>query len=95
MAKEVFLRALQDGVDPVQIVQQGGLRQIVDAESLERIADAVLQANTKSVEDYLTGKVTAFTHLMGQAMKQSQGKANPQQMTDILKRKLEQAKVKT
>ena len=47
------------------------------------------------MEDYLKGKQNAFFHLMGQAMKQSQGKANPQQMSEILKRKLSQAHVKS
>ena len=89
MAKEVFVQMLEEAVDPAQLVKEGGLRQIVDAESLERIADEVLRMNPKSVEDYQKGKVTALTHLMGQAMKQSQGKANPQQMAELLKRKLE------
>ncbi len=89
MAKEVFLQMLKLGKDPVQLVQEGGLKQIADPRALEQIAEAVLEANPKSVEDYRKGKVTALTHLMGQAMKQSQGKANPKQMTDILRRKLD------
>ena len=89
MAKEVFARMLAEGKDPRQIVEAGGLRQIVEAGALERIADEVLQANPASVEAYRKGKTNALTHLMGQAMKQSQGKAHPQQMQDVLKRKLE------
>ncbi len=89
MAKEVFLQMLERGVDPVQLVQEGGLQQIVDAGTLEQIADEVLRANPNSVDAYLKGKVNALTHLMGEAMKRSQGKANPQQMTEILRRKLE------
>ena len=90
MAKEIFVQSIERDVDPRQLVEQGGLRQIVDESALERIAEDVLRANQKSVEDYQRGKATAFTHLMGQAMKQSQGKANPQQMAALLKRKLEQ-----
>jgi aspartyl-tRNA(Asn)/glutamyl-tRNA(Gln) amidotransferase subunit B len=90
MAKDLFIQMLERQQDPAQLVTEGGLRQIVDPQELERIAEAVLQANPKSVTDYLNGKATALTHLMGQAMKQSKGKANPQQMTELLKRKLEQ-----
>jgi aspartyl-tRNA(Asn)/glutamyl-tRNA(Gln) amidotransferase subunit B len=89
MAKEVFLQSLERGMDPRRLVEEGHLRQIADPAALERIADAVLHANPKSVEDYAKGKTNAFTHLMGQAMKESQGKANPRQMAELLKRKLE------
>jgi aspartyl-tRNA(Asn)/glutamyl-tRNA(Gln) amidotransferase subunit B len=92
MAKDVFLQMVEQGKDPVELVKEGGLRQIVDVGQLEQIADEVLQANQKTVEDYLKGKATAFTHLMGQGMKLSKGKANPQQMTEVLKRKLEAAR---
>jgi aspartyl-tRNA(Asn)/glutamyl-tRNA(Gln) amidotransferase subunit B len=92
MAKDVFAQMLERGVDPAQLVKDGGLQQIVDPQALERIADEVLEANAKTVEDYRRGKVTAFTHLMGQAMKRSHGKANPQQMTQLLKQRLEQTK---
>ncbi len=92
MAKDVFVQMIERRMDPVQLVSESGLQQIVDEEALERIADEVVQANAKSVEDYLNGKATAFTHLMGQAMKRSQGKANPQQIGEILKRKLEHAR---
>ena len=90
MAKDVFVQMLERQQDPAQLVNEAGLRQIVDAGMLEQIAEAVVEANPKSVEDYQKGKVTALTHLMGQVMKQSQGKANPKQMTEILKRKLQQ-----
>jgi len=92
MAKDVFAQMLERGVDPVQLVHEGGLQQIVEPEVLTRIADEVLEANAKTVEDYRNGKVTALTHLMGQAMKRSQGKANPQQMTQLLKQRLEHTK---
>jgi aspartyl-tRNA(Asn)/glutamyl-tRNA(Gln) amidotransferase subunit B len=90
MAKEVFSQALEQGADPVELVKQGGLRQIVDTDALERIAEDVVQAFPKSVEDYGKGKTNALMYLVGQAMKRSQGKANPQQVTEMLKRKLAQ-----
>ncbi len=93
MAKDVFVQMVERGMDPVELVKASGLQQIADPQVLERLAEEILQANPKSVEDYLKGKTNALLHLMGQAMKRSQGKANPQQLTEILKRKLEQAKV--
>ena len=90
MAKEVFLQMLEQGADPARLVKDRGLQQIVDPGALQRIADEVLRANPKSIEDYRKGKISALTHLMGQAMKQSHGKANPQQIAEVLKRKLEQ-----
>jgi len=92
MAKEVFVQMLERGMDPARLVDEGGLRQIVDGGALEQIADEVLQVFPKSVADYANGKANALMYLVGQAMKRSQGKANPQQMTDILKRKLIQTK---
>ena len=89
MAKELFVQSLERGEDPRRLVEAGGLRQITDESALEPIAEEALRANQKSVEDYQKGKTTAFTHLMGQAMKLSKGKANPQQMAALLKRKLE------
>ncbi|MDP3703793.1 MAG: Asp-tRNA(Asn)/Glu-tRNA(Gln) amidotransferase subunit GatB [Candidatus Omnitrophota bacterium] len=88
MAKDVFNQVLERGVDPAQLVNEGGLRQIVDTGTLEQIADDVLQAFPKSVEDYSKGKTNVLMYLVGQAMKRSQGKANPEQMTQMLKRKL-------
>ncbi len=90
MAKDLFVQTLERGEDPRRLVEEGGLKQIVDELALEPIAEEVLRVNQRSVEDYLKGKTTAFTHLMGQAMKLSKGKASPQQMAVLLKRKLEQ-----
>jgi aspartyl-tRNA(Asn)/glutamyl-tRNA(Gln) amidotransferase subunit B len=91
LAKEVFVQALERGVSPEQVVREQGLRQIVDEQALEQIAETVLKAHQPSVDEYLKGKDTVFTYLMGQAMKQSRGKANPQQMAEALRRKLTQA----
>jgi aspartyl-tRNA(Asn)/glutamyl-tRNA(Gln) amidotransferase subunit B len=55
---------------------------------LEKIVDEVLAANAKSVEEYRAGKEKAFNALIGQAMKASKGKANPAQLTELLKKKL-------
>jgi aspartyl-tRNA(Asn)/glutamyl-tRNA(Gln) amidotransferase subunit B len=70
------------------IIEARGLRQISDSGALEKIADEVIVANAQQVADYRGGKERAFNSLVGQVMKATKGKANPQQVTDILKRKL-------
>ena len=93
LAKQVFAAMLETGRDPRALVAEGGFEQISDEGALERIAAEVIEAFPKSAEDYLNGKANALMYLVGQSMKRSQGKANPQQMAEILKRKL--AKVST
>jgi aspartyl-tRNA(Asn)/glutamyl-tRNA(Gln) amidotransferase subunit B len=70
------------------IIESKGLKQISDSGALEKLVDEVLAANAKSVEEYRSGKEKAFNALIGQAMKASKGKANPAQLTELLKRKL-------
>jgi aspartyl-tRNA(Asn)/glutamyl-tRNA(Gln) amidotransferase subunit B len=75
-----------DTVD--EIIEKRGLKQISDAGAIEKIVDRVLASNAKQVEDYRAGKEKAFNSLVGQVMKETQGKANPAQVNEILKRKL-------
>jgi aspartyl-tRNA(Asn)/glutamyl-tRNA(Gln) amidotransferase subunit B len=70
------------------IIESKGLKQISDSGALEKLVDEVLAANAKSVEEYRSGKEKAFNALIGQAMKASKGKANPAQLTELLKKKL-------
>jgi aspartyl-tRNA(Asn)/glutamyl-tRNA(Gln) amidotransferase subunit B len=70
------------------VIEKRGLRQISDSGELEKIADQVLAANPQQVADYRSGKEKAFNSLVGQVMKATRGKANPQQVNEILKRKL-------
>ena len=88
MAKEVFdaVWAGEGSVDV--IIEKRGLKQISDAGAIEKIVDEVLAANAKQVADYRAGKAKAFNSLVGQVMKRSQGKANPAQVNEILRRKL-------
>ena len=65
-----------------------GLKQLTDTGELDRLLDELLAANTKSVDEYRAGKEKAFNALVGQAMKATKGKANPAQVTDLLKKKL-------
>ena len=71
------------------IIEAQGLRQTNDAGAIEAIIDEVLAANQKSVDEFRAGKEKAFNALVGQVMKASKGKANPAQVNELLKRKLE------
>jgi len=71
------------------VIESLGLKQMNDAGELEKIVDAVLAANPKNVEQYRSGNSKALNALVGQIMKGSLGKANPQQVNDLLRKKLE------
>ena len=89
-AKQVF-DALwnQAGAEVDALIEAKGLRQMNDSGELEKIVDAVLAANPKNVEQYRAGNGKALNALVGQIMKGSQGKANPQQVNDLLRQKLD------
>jgi aspartyl-tRNA(Asn)/glutamyl-tRNA(Gln) amidotransferase subunit B len=74
--------------DADKIIEKRGLKQISDTGEIEKIVDNVLAANAQQVTDYKAGKEKAFNSLVGQVMKATKGKANPQQVNDILKLKL-------
>src|SRR6266704_1407652 len=71
-----------------EIIERRGLKQISDTGAIEKIVEKVIAANAKQVEAYRAGKEKAFNSLVGQVMKATQGKANPAQVNEILKRKL-------
>ncbi len=77
-----------EGKDADAVIEAKGWKQITDTGAIEALVDEVLAANAKSVEEYHAGKEKAFNALVGQAMKATRGKANPQQVTDLLKKKL-------
>jgi aspartyl-tRNA(Asn)/glutamyl-tRNA(Gln) amidotransferase subunit B len=87
-ATTVILLVWNGEGSPDEIIEKRGLKQISDAGAIEKIVDRVLAANAKQVEDYRAGKEKAFNSLVGQVMKATQGKANPAQVNEILKRKL-------
>jgi aspartyl-tRNA(Asn)/glutamyl-tRNA(Gln) amidotransferase subunit B len=90
-ATTVVLFAMWKGEgDPDMIIEKRGLKQMSDSSEIEKIVDQVMTANAKQVEDYRAGKDRAFNSLVGQVMKLTKGKANPQQVSEILKRKLTQ-----
>ncbi|HEX2546661.1 MAG TPA: Asp-tRNA(Asn)/Glu-tRNA(Gln) amidotransferase subunit GatB [Ramlibacter sp.] len=88
-ARQVF-EALWTGEDSDvdAVIEAKGLKQMNDSGALEQIVDEVIAANPANVEQIKAGKDKAFNALVGQAMKASKGKANPQQVGDLLRRKL-------
>jgi aspartyl-tRNA(Asn)/glutamyl-tRNA(Gln) amidotransferase subunit B len=92
IAKEVFAAMWEAPSDKPtladDIIEAKGLKQISDSGALEKIIDEVLAANAKSVEEFRAGKEKALNALIGQAMKATKGKANPAQLTELLKQKL-------
>ncbi|MCK4525306.1 MAG: Asp-tRNA(Asn)/Glu-tRNA(Gln) amidotransferase subunit GatB, partial [Candidatus Andersenbacteria bacterium] len=84
MLAEMFLT----GSDPSNILDEKGLGQVSDESEIEKIVNEVIKNNPKSVEDYKNGKEVALKFLVGQTMKESGGKANPQIVGEILKKKL-------
>ncbi|MCK4316501.1 MAG: Asp-tRNA(Asn)/Glu-tRNA(Gln) amidotransferase GatCAB subunit B, partial [Anaerolineae bacterium] len=89
MGKEVLEEMFASGHSGRQIVEERGLAQISDAASLERIVARVLEENPKQVGRYLDGKVQLLGWLMGQVMKATRGKANPQVVRELLQAQLE------
>jgi aspartyl-tRNA(Asn)/glutamyl-tRNA(Gln) amidotransferase subunit B len=89
LAKQVF-EGLWEGAGEVDaIIEARGLKQMSDSGELEKIIDEVMAANARSVEEFRAGKEKAFNALVGQIMKASKGKANPAQVNDLLKLKLQ------
>jgi len=87
-AKQVLFAIAQDGGEPDDLIERLGLRQISDSGALEAAVEKVIAANAKLVDDYRAGKEKAFNALVGQVMKATQGKANPAQVNEILRRRL-------
>ena len=89
IAKKVF-EALWNGEGRTadEIIEQQGLKQITDSGAIEALIDGVLEANAAMVAEFRAGKEKAFNALVGQAMKATKGKANPQQVNDLLRKKL-------
>jgi aspartyl-tRNA(Asn)/glutamyl-tRNA(Gln) amidotransferase subunit B len=75
--------------NPGTIVMDLGLQQVSDSGEIEKIVDQVIAANAQQIAAYRSGKPKAFNSLVGQVMKATKGKANPAQVNELLKRKLE------
>jgi len=88
LAKEILPKMFETGDAPAVIMEREGLKQISDSGALEKIADEVIAANPKQVEQYKGGKTALLGFLVGQVMKASRGQANPTAVNEVLKKKL-------
>ena len=88
IAKTVFELMLEGDKDPQKIVEEKGLKQQSDPKALEALIDKIINDNREKAIEYKQGKEKLFGFFVGQAMKASGGKANPQLINEILKKKL-------
>jgi aspartyl-tRNA(Asn)/glutamyl-tRNA(Gln) amidotransferase subunit B len=89
LAKKVFEELWNgEGATADEIIEKQGLTQITDSGAIETLVDEVLAANAANVAEFRAGKEKAFNALVGQVMKAAKGKANPQQVNDLLRKKL-------
>ncbi len=83
---EVFYEMYKNGISPSQVVEEKGLKQVSDTSEIERVCNEVIVENPEPVADVKAGKDKAMAFLVGQAMKKSKGKANPQMVNEVLKK---------
>ena len=88
LAKKAFEAMWESDLSAEEIIVRDGLQQVTDTGAIEKMVEEVLSNNAKTVEEYKSGKEKAFNALVGQVMKASRGKANPQQVQEIMKAKL-------
>ncbi len=88
IAKDIFPEMLKSDQDPSVIVKENNLVQITDTSALDGIADMVIENNQTQVQQFLNGKETVLGFFVGQVMKETKGKANPQVVNEILRTKL-------
>ena len=87
-AKDVFEQMFKTGRDPKYLVEEQGLGQIEAGDDVVAAADAAIAGNAKAAQDYRSGKEEAIKFLVGQVMKETRGRARPEDVTSILKEKL-------
>ena len=88
LAKDVFEIMMAEGKDPAVIVEERGMKQVTDTSAIDAACDAVIAANPDKAEDVRNGKDKLIGWFMGQVMKETQGKANPGMVQEVLKKKL-------
>ena len=88
IGKSIFEEMCINGSSPDQIIESKGLKQITDDDSIEKVVDEVIENNPEQVEGYKSGKEKLLGFFVGQVMRKTQGKANPQAVNKILKEKL-------
>ena len=88
IAKDVFEKMWSSSKDADEIIKEEGLQQVTDLSEIESMVEKVINDNPDQHQKYLSGKDRLFGFFVGQVMKESQGKANPSQVNEILKKKL-------
>ncbi len=88
VAKEVFEKMFLENIVPSEYIKSHGLSMDSDENELKALVENIIESNPESVSDYRAGKEKAITHLVGQAMKMSKGKANPNMVKSILEERL-------
>lgn len=88
IAKDVFVKMWESKKNPKTIVQEEGLIQVTSEDEISKLIEEVFEENPEKVQDYRNGKDKLFGFFVGQAMKKSNGKANPKILNDILKKML-------
>jgi aspartyl-tRNA(Asn)/glutamyl-tRNA(Gln) amidotransferase subunit B len=89
LAKEVFEIMFDSGDDPEKIVEEKGMKQVTDTDAIEAAVDDAIAAGAAQVEQYKGGNEKVLGWFVGQVMKSTQGKANPQVVNEILRKKLD------
>ncbi len=88
IAKTIFEALWNQEGDVDEIIEKRGLKQVTDSGAIEKLVDEIIAANPQQLADYRSGKDKLFGYFVGQAMKLSGGTLNPQQLNDLLKKKL-------
>ncbi len=92
IGKKVFQKMIETGKKAAQIIEEEGLVQISDTSELDAIADEIIKNSPKQVEKYLKGNEKVLGYFIGQLMRETKGKANPQIANQLFKKKLEELK---
>ena len=91
IAKTVFETMIDNSASVDEIIKQKGLKQVTDSSEIGKLVDEVITNNPDQVQQFKDGKETVLGYLVGQAMKLSQGKANPGQVNELLRKKIKNA----
>jgi len=91
IGKRVFAKMFETGKSAAEVIAVEGLSPISDAESVEKICREIIAKNAENVAKYRSGNEGVFKFFVGQVMRETRGRANPQEVNDILKRLLAQA----
>jgi|TARA_B100001013_G_scaffold335469_1_gene253941 aspartyl-tRNA(Asn)/glutamyl-tRNA(Gln) amidotransferase subunit B len=88
IAKRIFEGMIEDSSSVDDIIEEAGLKQVTDSGEIEKLVDEVIDNNPDQVQQFREGKQQVLSYLVGQAMKLSRGKANPNQVNQFLRDKL-------